>query len=104
MSPEERSGLQFEIRRLSSVTPPSPSKSQSLCKIQNQKREEKSQEDQHQESNPGLPTFKSEALPRVQLPTPLQGAPHECRSSTIFSVLDSNSFFFSFLAVGSIHF
>ena len=74
-----------------SLTPPSLSKSQSLCKIQNQKRQEKSQESHHQDSNPGFPTSKSKALPLVQFPPPLQGAPRECRSSSIFSVPDNTS-------------
>ena len=78
-----------EIRRLASPTPPSLSKRQSFYKNQNQSREEKSQEDQRQEPNPGRPTSKSKALPRVQLPTPPQGAPRECRSSTILSVPNS---------------
>ena len=55
------------------------------CKNQNQKREEKSQESHHQDSNPDLPTSQSKAPPLVQLPTPLQGAPREWRSGSIFS-------------------
>ena len=62
---------------LASLTPPSLSKSQSHCKIQNQKRQEKSQGCHHRDSNPGLAASKSKALPLMQIPIPLQGAPRK---------------------------
>ena len=66
----ERNGLQLETRRLSSLTPPFLSKSQSLCKIQNQKREEKSQGSHHQDSRSRTQVF----------PPPSQKPCHECSS------------------------
>ena len=69
-----------------------PAKSQSLYKIQNQKRQEKSQGCHHRDSNPDLPASKSKAVPLLQIPTPLQGAPREWRSSSLSYVPDNKLF------------